>query len=75
MVSDWRPVDPQIEIRGRNSIIIQGCRRICEYEDETVKINVGNYNIRIVGSDLRIKNIADGCVRIDGKLLSLDLCC
>ena len=67
MASDWRPKTPQIEIDDRKSVVIEGCRRICEYGNEAVKINVGKY--------LRIKNLADGCVRIDGQIMTVDLCC
>lgn len=75
MASDWRPKTPQIEINDRKSVVIEGCRRICEYENEAVKINVGKYNVRVIGKDLRIKNLADGCVRIDGRIMTVDLCC
>ena len=75
MASDWRPKTPQIEIDDRKSVVIEGCRLICEYESEAVKVNVGKYNVRVIGKDLRIKNLADGCVRIDGKVMSVDLCC
>ena len=57
MASDWRPKTPQIEIDDRKSVVIEGCRRICEYENEAVKVNVGKYNVRVIGKDLRIKNL------------------
>ena len=46
MASDWRPKTPQIEIDDRKSVVIEGCRRICEYENEAVKINVASKILR-----------------------------
>ena len=73
MASDWRPKTPQIEIDDRKSVVIEGCRRICEYENEAVKINVGKYNVRVIRKALRIKNLADGWGRNDEQIETFEV--
>ena len=69
------PPGPQIEFRGNRQAIVEGCRNILEYEPETVKLDVGCYNIRMNGTGLKLRSMSDRCVMIEGCLSGLDFCC
>lgn len=69
------PCGPQIEFRNNRQALIDGCKNILEYEPETIKLDVGCYNIRINGTALELKNMSDRCVMIEGCISGLDFCC
>ena len=66
---------PQIEFRNNRQVIVDGCRCILEYEPETVKLNVGSYNIRINGNCLALKNLTNQSVMIEGCISGLEFNC
>lgn len=69
------PCGPQIEFRNNRQALVDGCKNILEYEPETIKLDVGCYNIRINGTGLELKNMSDKCIIIEGCISGLDFCC
>ena len=69
------PLIPQIEISGDRQVIVEGCKYILEYEPETVKLDVGKFNLRITGTDLTLISLADASVMIEGGVLGVELHC
>lgn len=66
---------PQIEFRDNKQVVVDGCKRIIEYEPETIKLHVGGYNIRINGSELALKTLSEKTVMIEGNIMGLEFHC
>ncbi|PWM46596.1 MAG: hypothetical protein DBX47_02110 [Clostridiales bacterium] len=65
----------QIEFYGNSVVTVDGCKEILEYEPETVKLNVGRYNIRFVGKNLTLKNLTDKTITVEGCFYNLEFNC
>ncbi|MEG0570230.1 MAG: YabP/YqfC family sporulation protein [Oscillospiraceae bacterium] len=63
----------QLEILGTSDAIIHGARGIVEYDDNLIRINMANYELRIVGLDLTLKCLSPECLEITGKIKNLEL--
>lgn len=64
--------EPQIEFCGHREVTVFGCKAILEYEPETVKLNVGKYNIRLNGNGLVLKSLNPEAVMIAGTFTGLE---
>ena len=65
----------QIEFYGNTVVTVDGCKEILEYEPETVKLNVGRYNVRFTGKDLTLKNLTDKQITVEGCFYNLEFEC
>ena len=55
-----------MEIRGRNSVIVRGCRRIIRYTTESVVLRVHKYTVEITGKRLTCISYLAGAVSVEG---------
>ena len=59
-----------IEMRGRHSITVRGCRRVIKYSTENIVLKMKSETIEITGRRLRCLTYLSGAVTIEGKINS-----
>ncbi len=65
--------DPKIDIIGFEEMIIENYKGILEYEDFFIKISTHIGNININGFNLKLENMSEDNIKINGKIESLDI--
>ena len=65
--------DLYLELRGRNSLLVKGCRRILTYSPECIKLMVRKDTLMINGKRLACTSYHSGSVGIEGTIFSLIL--
>lgn len=63
--------DIYLEMRGKNSLLVKGCRRILGYSPETVVLEVKNDKLTVRGKRLVCTSFHSGSVSVEGVILSL----
>ncbi|MBQ7089915.1 MAG: YabP/YqfC family sporulation protein [Clostridia bacterium] len=64
-------LDECVEIRGGNTVQIEGAKGIHTYEREVVRVHMADYLLAIYGSDFELMHFADGTLQVLGKLKTL----
>ena len=62
----------RIELSGNRRAVIDGCRGIIEYGEETVRLNTEDGILRFMGRGLRMRCMTDDTAVIEGIILSLE---
>ena len=65
--------EPKLTITGFNELIIENYKGIIEYEDYYIKISTFIGCININGFNLKLDKMTDDCLKITGKIESLDI--
>ena len=65
--------EPKITITGFNEFVIENYKGILEYEDYYVKLSTYIGCININGFSLKIDKMTEDCLKIIGKIESLDI--
>lgn len=65
--------DFRIEIRGRNTLFMQGCRRILKYSPEEMIMAAKGFEVSIRGRRLVCTTYHDGTVTLDGAIDGVEL--
>ncbi len=60
-----------IEMRGRNNLIVRGCRKILLYTTGEVRLRLMGETLIIIGSRLYCTAYHNGAVEIDGMINSV----
>ena len=60
------------EINGNNEVIVDGCRAIVEYDESSIKIDMGKMLVLFLGTDLTIKCLTIDSLVIEGIILSIE---
>ena len=63
----------QIQITGRESVLIDGCRKIVEYNDIVVRVKTSDMTVSVWGSGMYASSFGTDCVYIYGKISSVEL--
>ena len=63
----------QIEITGKEKVLIDGCRKIIEYNDIVVRVKTRDMTVSVWGSGLYASSFGTECVYIYGKISSVEL--
>ena len=63
-----------LEMRGRNELLLCGCREIIEYSGTNIRIAQSNCIVCITGRRLEMSSYTDGRITVIGELDSLDFC-
>ena len=63
--------DIYLEMRGKNSLLVKGCRRILGYSPETVVLEVKNDKLTVRRKRLVCTSFHSGSVSVEGVILSL----
>lgn len=66
--------DVYIEMRGKNSLLVKGCKRILGYSPEAVELEIKKDKLRVKGKRLVCTSFHGGSVSIEGVIDSLAFC-
>ena len=69
--SDVLGGDFHIELRGRNTLFMQGCRRILKYSPEEMIMSAHGFDVVIGGERLICSTYHGGTVTVEGNVLSV----
>lgn len=64
---------PKITVTGFNETIIENFKGILEYEDYYIRINTSLGIININGIDLKLENMTNDDIKVNGKIESIDV--
>ncbi len=64
---------PKITITGFNEMIIENFKGILEYEDYYVRINTSLGIVNINGYELKLENMTNDDIKVNGKVESIDI--
>lgn len=62
-----------LELRGRENLLVRGCRKILLYTDEEIRLLLCEYVLVIKGRRLYCASYYAGAVCIDGIISSLEI--
>lgn len=62
----------EIQITDNNEILLSGCRRIVEYDENIIKLELSSTGIFIVGTELKARNFSSDGIIISGRLHSIE---
>jgi len=60
-----------IEISGRNTVIIEGCRAVAEYDCESITFS-GKNHVRVKGSRLELRGLDGGIATVKGSITAVE---
>ena len=63
-----------IEMRGRNNVVVRGCRRIIKYSTERVVLKMCRYSLTVTGKRLACLTYFSGAVSVEGIIDTLSFC-
>lgn len=72
-VRDLAFMDSQIQIIGNKEVLVDGCKKILEYDDVFVKVSTWNMIVNIWGSELTVNDFGSGEIFVCGKIQSIEL--
>ncbi len=61
-----------IELSGNREAIVDGCKGVLEYDENTIKLNTGKTIVRFTGTDLSINTLNMETAVIEGNIVTLD---
>lgn len=64
--SDALAGDFRLEIRGRNSVIVCGCKRIQKYSPVEIILSAKDFDVAIVGERLTCTAYHEGAICVEG---------
>lgn len=62
----------KVTLNSNKEAIIEGCRNVLEYEDDRIKLNLGNKTLLILGNSLSIDSITVNGVIVTGNISSVE---
>lgn len=66
-------MDSQIQITGNKEVLVDGCKKILEYNDVFVKVSTWDMIVNIWGSELTVNDFGSGEIFVCGKIQSIEL--
>lgn len=66
-------MDSQIQITGDREVLVDGCKKILEYNDVFVKVRTWEMTVSIWGSELSVSDFGTGSIFVFGKIQSVEL--
>lgn len=61
----------EIQITDNSGIVIDGCRRVVEYNENLIRLELAVVFVSVVGMDLKMNNFSIGGLVINGKIHSI----
>lgn len=61
-----------IELLGNREAIIEGCKGILEYDENTIRLNLGKLSVKFSGIDLCLKCMNTENVIVEGNITSIE---
>ena len=62
---------PKVVLVGDLQVFIENHRGIVEYSAESVRVNVGDYEVAVYGEDLLLRNILPDEICLEGRIKSI----
>ena len=62
-----------LELRGRNKLLVCGCKEILEYSSERIMIGLTRGEVLICGRRMTMSAFYDGKIGIDGEICAIEL--
>lgn len=62
----------KIEIIGTDTVCVEGCRGIVEYEEACIALNLGRCTVRFLGAELEIGSFFEQQAVIKGTVMSVE---
>ncbi len=66
-------MDSQIQITGSSSVMVDGCKKILEYNDILVKVKTWDLIVQVWGSGLTVSGFSSDIICIYGDIRSVEL--
>ena len=63
-----------LEMRGRNELLLCGCKEIFEYSRERIRILQGKCSVCVSGRRLTMTSYSEGRITVGGEIDSIDFC-
>ncbi len=63
-----------LEMRGRNELLLCGCREIIEYSDTIIRIQQPGCVACVIGRRLEMTSYSEGRIIVRGEMDTLDFC-
>ena len=63
-----------LEMRGRNELLLCGCREILEYCDSRIKVLQGSCMVCVIGRRLTMSSFTEGRITVCGEIDAMDFC-
>lgn len=60
-----------IQITDGREIVLDGCRRVVEYNENHIKLELPSMGVSVVGMQLKMRNFSIGGVIINGQIHSI----
>ena len=70
---DFVCIDSQIQITGNSQVLVDGCKKILEYNDIFVKVKTSELIVQIWGSELSVDDFGSDVIYVCGKIQSVEL--
>ena len=64
--------ESKISINSNKEAVIEGCRSIIEYQDDRIKLNLGNKTVLFTGRNLSIDSLTVNGVVLSGIITGLE---
>ena len=65
----------RLEMRGRNSLMIFGCKKILEYFPKRISVETKDFQITVIGERLICTTFHQGTVCIEGFVCGIEMPC
>ena len=62
----------QMELLSNREAVVEGCQGVLEYDDTTVRLNMGNMIVRFLGRNLQIKGMTADSLVVEGFITSIE---
>lgn len=66
-------MDTQIQITGNHEVLVEGCKKILEYNDVFIKVKTWDMIIQVWGSGLKVSDFNSNGIYVFGNIQSVEL--
>lgn len=63
-----------VELTGNHEAMVDGCKGIVEYSENTIRVNIEQGQLKFVGRDLQIVCMTEDSMVIRGFIMGLEYC-
>ena len=64
--------EAKIEMLGNREIIIDGCKGVIEYDENLIKLNIGELSLGLMGDEMVIESFDGGVAIIRVKIIEIN---
>ncbi|MGL5972138.1 MAG: YabP/YqfC family sporulation protein [Oscillospiraceae bacterium] len=62
----------QIELLNNKEAIIEGCKGILEYDENTIRLNLGKMSVKFMGDNLSVKSMSGDNIILQGVITTIE---